>query len=129
MRASVSNTEGKIRSLCKAQGFDREEGIDWEGKADIEVWENGVRVLWESFWFEEGVDIYTDGSALDTKHGELARGAGAAVQRIKNAGWRRFVVMAPKGFLKGAAVPEQMAASIALNRCGDRTVEGAGLAL
>ena len=67
MRAAVRKTESKIRDLCRAGGFNRREGIEWEGEIDA-AWEDGDRVPWESFRFQEGVDIYSDGSSLDTKH-------------------------------------------------------------
>ena len=118
MRASVRKTENMIRGLCREEGFNRKEGIDWEG--DIEAWEDGIKVPWESFRFQEKEDIFSDGSSLDTKHGDLSRGAGAAVQRTENGGWRGFMVRVPEGFPKGAAVPEQLAASIALRRCGEK---------
>ena len=115
MRASVRRTEATIRSLCRTKDGNRRSDIDWEG--DIEAWENGVRIPWKEFYFKAGYDIYSDGSALDTKYRELARGAGAAVQRTEEGGWRGFIIRVPFGLPKGAAVPEQLAGSLALKKC------------
>ncbi len=126
MRASVRKTEALVRGACRAQDGDRKNDIDWEG--DIEAWENGVRVPWKDFWFKAGFDIYSDGSALDTKYRGLARGAGAAVQRTEEGGWRGFIIRVPFGLPKGAAVPEQLAASLALTKmCGQGRRGRAGL--
>ena len=63
--------------------------------------------------------IYSDGSSLDTKYRGLTRGAGAAVQITEEGGWRGFIIRVPYGLPKGAAVPEQLAASFALRKCAD----------
>ncbi len=122
MRASVRKTEALIRGICRSQDGNRKEDIDWEG--DIEAWINGVRVPWKDFVFLVGFDIYSDGSALDTKHRGLARSAGAAVQRTAEGGWRGFIIRVPFGFPKGAAVPEQLAASLAVKKCVGISEEG-----
>ncbi len=116
MRSSIRKTEAKIRSMCRTKDCDRNEDIDWEG--GIEAWEDGVKVEWKDFFFEIGEKIYSDGSALDTKHRGMARAAGAAVQRTATDGWRGFIVRIPKGLPRGAAVPEQLAGSLALSSAG-----------
>ncbi len=71
-----------------------------------------------------GLDIDSDGSALENKYRGLARGAGAEVQRTKEGGWRGYNIRVPFGLPKGAAVPEQLAASLALKKCAGRAGDG-----